>query len=180
MFKAENIKIVVLDKLLDNQFISMLEQEDKDLKFLRIDANTDAIKKDDAVQENEKLKNLFCEISGNEKLTVSFTPLKDTKIPAVLNISEETRRLNDMMKMYSMYSQKDTGMSLMNEESTLVLNTDNPLINKLEELCSDEPTDNAKAIAKQIYTLALIGQRQLTADELSEFLTNSFDILEKI
>ena len=180
MFKAENIKIVVLDKLLDNQFISMLEQEDKDLKFLRIDANTDAIKKDDAVQENEKLKNLFCEISGNEKLTVSFTPLKDTKIPAVLNISEETRRLNDMMKMYSMYSQKDTGMSLMNEESTLVLNTDNPLINKLEELCSDEPTDNAKAIAKQIYTLALIGQRQLTADELSEFLTNSFDILEKL
>ena len=99
MFKAEGIEVIVLDKFMDNQFISLLENNNKDLHFLRIDANADAIKSADKGSENENLKKLFTEILGNEKLTVSFTPLKETKIPAILNISEETRRFNDMMKM---------------------------------------------------------------------------------
>jgi hypothetical protein len=79
-----------------------------------------------------------------------------------------------------MTADKDKNPAAMPEEATLVLNTSNSLIKKLEGMCSDTPSDVAKAIAKQIYTLALVGQRQLTADELSEFLNNSFNLLERI
>jgi molecular chaperone HtpG len=178
MFKAQQIPIIILDKLMDNQFITVIERTEKDVHFLRIDANTDAIKENDG-GEIEALKKLFTEISGNEKLTVNFSALKDDKIPAILNISEESRRFNDMMKMYAMFD-KDKNPAAMPEEATLVLNTSNSLIKKLEGMCSDTPSDVAKAIAKQIYILALVGQRQLTADELSEFLNNSFNLLERI
>ena len=85
------------------------------------------------------------------------------------------------MKMYAMYSKNDTAVPPAPEECTLILNTDNNLIRKLDTLCQDDsPSDIAKAMAKQVYTLALIGQRQLSADELSDFLSNSFELLERL
>ena len=179
MFAAEGIEVVVLDKLIDTQFINVIEQENDGVKFVRIDADVaSALKAEGKAEENEKLAELFKKVSGNKELKVRFELLKNAKIPAVLNISEESRRMEDMMKMYRM-SGNDVGGMNFPTEATLVVNASSPLITRL---ASEVESDEAKTekIAKQIYTLALLSQRQLTADELQSFLTDSFDMLEQI
>lgn len=179
MFAAEGIEVVVLDKLIDTQFINVIEQENDGVKFVRIDADVaSALKAEGKAEENEKLAELFKKVSGNKELKVKFELLKNAKIPAVLNISEESRRMDDMMKMYRM-SGNDVGGMNFPTEATLVVNASSPLITRL---ASEVESDEAKSekIAKQIYTLALLSQRQLTADELQSFLTDSFDMLEQI
>lgn len=178
LFKKEGVKIVVLNSMIDTNFISLLEQEEKNLRFFRVDADSDAIKTDAENAENENFQKLFQKVSGNEKLKVSVTELKDETVPAVLNLSEESRRFNDMMKMYARVSESMPG-SPLSEESTLLLNRQNSLIHKIETLAEDAP-ETAETIAKQIYLLTLMGQRQLTADELSGFVSNSFGLLEKL
>ena len=179
MFAAEGIEVVVLDKLIDTQFINVIEQENDGVKFVRIDADVaSALKAEGKAEENEKLAELFKKVSGSKELKVRFELLKNAKIPAVLNFWEESRRMDDMMKMYRM-SGNDVGGLNFPTEATLVVNASSPLISRLaSEVESDE--SKAERIAKQIYTLALLSQRQLTADELQSFLTDSFDMLEQI
>lgn len=177
MFAAEGIEVVVLDKLIDTQFINVIERENDGVKFVRIDADVaSALKAEGTAEENEKLANLFKKVSGDKDLKVKFELLKNEKIPAVLNISEQSRRMEDMMKMYRMAG-NDGGQMNFPTDATLVVNASSPLIKRLEG-----ETDDAKGekIAKQIYTLALLSQRQLTADELQAFLSDSFDMLEKL
>ena len=179
MFAAEGIEVVVLDKLIDTQFINVIEQENEGVKFVRIDADVaSALKAEGKAEENEKLADLFKKVSGNKELKVKFELLKNAKVPAILNISEESRRMDDMMKMYRMSGNDMGGMSFPTD-ATLVVNASSPLITRLSgEVESDEA--KAERIAKQIYTLALLSQRQLTADELQNFLTDSFDMLEQL
>jgi molecular chaperone HtpG len=179
MFAAEGIEVVVLDKLIDTQFINVIEQENKGVKFVRIDADVaSALKAEGKAEENEKIADLFKEVSGNKELKVVFELLKNEKIPAVLNISEQSRRMDEMMKMYRMAGE-DAGEFNFPTDSTLVVNASSPLIKKLgSDIESD--AEKAKKIAKQIYTLALLANRQLNANELQSFLTDSFDMLEKI
>lgn len=178
MFRSQGISVVVLDEMIDNNFITVLEQNEKNIRFMRIDSSADALKDADS-SENTALKDLFVRVSKNDKLKVSFTALKDEKIPALLNIEEQSRRFAEMMKMYQTANKQP--LQQFPEEATLVLNTSNALIKRLEQECSsDKTSDTAEMMAKQIYTLALVGQRQLSAEELSEFLTNSFDILQKL
>ena len=178
MFRSQGISVVVLDELIDNNFITVLEQNEKNIRFMRIDSSAEALKDADS-SENAALKDLFVRVSKNDKLKVSFTALKDEKIPALLNIEEQSRRFAEMMKMYQTANKQP--LQQFPEEATLVLNTSNALIKRLEQECSsDKASDTAEMMAKQIYTLALVGQRQLSAEELSEFLTNSFDILQKL
>ncbi|MBQ8249026.1 MAG: molecular chaperone HtpG [Clostridia bacterium] len=179
MFAAEGIDVVVLDKMIDTQFINIVEQENEGVKFVRIDADVaGALKADGSAEANEKLVEIFKEVSGNNDLKVSFELLKNEKIPAVLNISEETRRMEDMMKMYRM-SGKDMGGMKFPTDITLIINAANPLIKRLSDTAEADEA-KAKKLAKQVYTLALLAQRQLTADELQTFLADSFDILENI
>ena len=179
MFESEGIEVVVLDKLIDTQFINVIEQENEGVKFVRIDADVaSALKADGKAEENEKLAELFKEVSGNKDLKVSFELLKNYKRPAVLNISEQSRRMEDMMKMYRMAGNDGSDMKFPTD-ATLVVNAQSELIKRLaDELESD--ADKAKKVAKQIYTLALLAQRQLTADELKDFLGESFDMLLNI
>ena len=179
MFESEGIEVVVLDKLIDTQFINVIEQENEGVKFVRIDADVaSALKADGKAEENEKLAELFKEVSGNKDLKVSFELLKNDKIPAVLNISEQSRRMEDMMKMYRMAGNDGADIKFPTD-ATLVVNAQSELIKRLAgELESD--ADKAKKVAKQIYTLALLAQRQLTADELRDFLGESFDMLLNI
>ncbi len=179
MFDAEGIEVVVLDKLIDTQFINVIEQENEGVKFVRIDADVaNALKADGKAEENTRLADLFREVSGNKDLKVSFELLKNEKIPAILNISEQSRRMEDMMKMYRMAGNDGPEMKFPTD-ATLVVNAQSELIKRLEgELDSD--ADKAKKVAKQIYTLALLAQRQLTADELRDFLGDSFDMLLNI
>ncbi len=173
LFESEGIEVALLDKVIDTSFMGMLEQ-DKKIKFVRVDADiADALKGDGEKYENEVLVDLFKEVSENEKLNVKFESLKDSKLPALLNISEESRRMEDMMKMYSVTGGND--VPSIPVESTLILNSQNMLIKKLGE---NTKSQKVKAIARQIYMLSLLSQRQLKAEELQEFLGDSFSILE--
>ncbi len=172
LFAARGIEIALLDKVIDTSFMGLLEQE-KNIKFVRVDADIEALKGDGESFENENLANLFKTVSKNDKLTVKFEALADTKTPALLNISEEARRMDDMMKFYA----ANGAMEYMNipVESTLVLNTQSPLVKKMAD---DTDSEKTKIVAHQVYMLALLTQRQLNADELQEFLTDSFKLLE--
>lgn len=178
MFAEEGIDVVLLDRMIDTQFVNVVEQDRSGVKFVRVDADVaESLKGEGEAKENEDIKKLFTDVSGNDKLKIKFESLKTKKIPAVLNISEESRRMEDMMKMYALSGGADnTSFPL---DTTLVVNTGSPLIARLEALVKDD-ADKAKLVAKQIYTLALISQRQLGADELQSFLSDSFDILEKL
>ena len=166
MFENAEIDVVVLDKVIDTQFVTLIEQ-DRSVKFTRIDAEVaSALKGDGEKMESKALDELFKKVSGNEKLTVVFENLKDESVPALLNVSEQSRRFDDMMKMYSM---GESGASMA--EETLILNANSSLVKKLAE----NPDEN---IAKQLYTLTLLSQRRLSAEELKSFLSASFGLLE--
>lgn len=176
MFKAQQIEVVLLDKVIDTQFINIIEN-DKNVKFVRIDAEiATALKGDGEKFESKELEELFRKISGQEKLTVKFENLKDEHVPAILNISEQSRRMEDMMRMYRMSGgdMNDTFPT----NATLILNSNSSLIKRLGDIVTED-AENAEKTAKQIYTLALIAQRQLTAEELQNFLYDSFSMLEQ-
>ncbi len=180
LFEAEGIKVAVLDKLIDTQFVQMYETYagENTVKFRRIDADVAALTKDGDVTESEALTALYREVSGNDKLEVKFVPLKDESVPAMLTVSEESRRMEEMMRMYAIQG----GMGSMPAypvDYTLTVNTASPLTGKLTDLCGSDP-DKAKLIASQVYRLCLLSQRKLTAEELTDFLAAGFDLLGKL
>lgn len=176
LLTAQGIAVSVFDKLIDTQFMQIVE-EDKKIKFARVDSDIAAKVKDDGeAYENKELCELFKKVSGEEKLEVKLERLKDEKLPAMLTVSEQSRRFEDMMKMYRMSGGKDDNGFKMPTEATLVLNSASPLVRKLGENVAAAETE---AAARQIYKLALLSQRQLTADELTGFLSDSYDMLFK-
>ncbi|MEE0969825.1 MAG: molecular chaperone HtpG [Clostridia bacterium] len=178
MLSAEGIKVALFEKLIDTQFISMLENYDNSIKYLRVDSDiAEALKGDGEIQKSEKLENIFKEISGNSDLKVIFEALKDNSVPAVISVSEESRRMEEMMKLYSMSGSVATPMFPL--DITIVLNSNSALIKNLIAT-ADTDESKAKKIAKQVYLLALISQRTLNADEMKEFLTHSYEILENL
>ncbi len=169
MFRAQGVEIVVLPQIIDTQFITLLEQDRSGLKFVRIDADVaSALCQDGDAAENEAVTELFRKVSGNEKLKVEYRRLKDESVPALLNVAEESRRFADMMRMY-----QPGGASLPQEES-LVVNAASPLI---EKLSADPQGEKAEQLARQIYALAQLSQRRLSAEELAAFLKNSYALL---
>lgn len=173
MLENENIEIAYLDKGLDNQFISLVEQ-DKKVKFLRVDSSlADALKGDGETAESEKLTELFRKVIP-ENAKLRFEAFKDAFIPAILTVSEESRRFGDMMKMYGM------GGNMPAPESELILNTNSDILSLLEKKYERDP-DAAVKKAKQIYMLSALSQRGLDASELKEFLSLSYEgIMEGI
>ncbi len=172
LYKDQGIPVLVLDQLIDTQFINVIELNEQNTVFQRIDAVTDEIAKG-GEEENQAspLANLFAEASGKKDLKVKETALKDSAIPAILNITEQSRRMNEMAQIYGM---KDLNLPL---EEILVLNTENPIVQKILD---DKDSDTSKAVAKQLYLLAVLNQRQLTAEELGALLEGSYDILGRI
>ncbi len=174
LFEKEGIDVVLLDRVLDTQFISMLEMKMDGVKFARVDAEVaDTMKSDaDAPAELPAACEIFKKIAG-EHTEVDLQALKDADIPAVLTVSEESRRMEDMMKMYAM---NDGAMGAFPTESKLILNTTNPLIQKIDAM-QREAHPNGERIARQIYALSLLSQRKLSAEELKNFLNDSYDLL---
>ena len=170
MFADEGIDVVLLDRMVDTQFAQMIESYENNIKFARIDSELpDSMKSGDNV-EPEGVADIFKSVIP-EKTTVRFEALKDSSVPALLNVSEDSRRMEDMMKMYEAMG---NGMgSVMSADEELVLNTNCPIISSLNS------NENKTAIAKQIYMLCILSHRQMTPDELKEFLSDSFDILSK-
>lgn len=173
LFKDEGIKVVVLDRVIDSQFINTIEMNREGVKFCRIDAEVaDVLKADGEKTEYPALAELIKKIAG-EKTTVSFDRLKSSATPAVLTISEESRRMDDMMKLYKMGGE-------MPLEQNLILNTASPLVEKLNSLVETGENEKAEMIAEQLYALSSLSQRQLSADELVKFLDKSYEILNRI
>lgn len=170
LFNDEGIKVVLFDSFIDNQFINALESDGK-VKFFRVDSElADVLRNEGDSYENKELADAFAKLGG-EKMTVKFENLRDTKTPAILNISEQSRRFGDMMKVYS--TQNGGEMPAFPEEQTLVLNASCPLIRKMGEKAPDEKT------VRQIYRLAVLAQRPLNADELTSFLEDSYELIEE-
>ncbi len=167
LYTDRGIPVALFDKVLDSQFFSLAEAEEK-VKFVRVDAEISDSLKEGEIDENEGLKSLFASVCP-ENTEISFASLKDGSLPALLNVSEEERRMKEMMRMYGM----DVPMG--EEKATLILNGSNALLKKLAD-CTDE--DKKKDAAAQIYALALLSQRPLTAEEMKKFLAGSFKTIE--
>ncbi len=174
MFEAQEIAVAVFDNQLDTQYLSMLESYTPEVKYVRIDADVaGALRSDEIAAEDKSLSELLVKVSGNEALKVEFTALKDANVPVLLTISEQSRRMEEMMKLYA-----KNGMNLgaFPTEATLTVNTASPLIQKLGKM-DEEKKEKA---ASYLYQLALLSQRKLTAEELQKFLSDSYGVLSMI
>ncbi len=181
MFNAEGIKVALLDRIVDTQFATMAEQymSADNVKFVRIDADVAAaLKGDGSTTENKDISELFKKVSGNSELKVKFEALKDAKIPALLNVTEESRRMEEMMRLYSM-GDNNKDIPAFALDTTLIVNTNAALVTKLADLVSND-SQRAGVIAKHIYKLSLIGLRKLSAEEMQGFLSDGFDILNML
>ncbi len=180
MFKAAKMDAVILTHNIDQHFISQLEYKNEGVKFLRIDADvTDALKSRTSkkVQEEldaqaETIAKMMKKALKNDKLTVKVEKLKNKKISAIMTLSEESRRMQDMMKMYSMPGM-DMG-AYGGEGETLILNANHPLVQYVTE---HEEGENTKMICEQLYDLAKLQQAPLSAEAMTRFVARSNDIM---
>ena len=178
MFKEEGLDAVVLDHNIDTAFISMLEQGNEGVKFLRIDADvTDNFKEetseDELKETNKKLSEIFKKALDNKDLVVKTEKLKNENISSIITMSEEGRRMKDMMKMYNLY-----GMDMpMKDQFTLILNVNNSLV---KYILDNPESDNSTLIAKQLFDLAMIQNKPLEPSEMTAFIERSHEILNLI
>lgn len=178
LYRAEGIDVAHFDSLVDTQFAACVESHREGVKFIRVDADLSSLSKGENAEENETLRTLFRKVSGNEKLNVKFETLKNAAIPAVLNVSEESRRMEDMMKMYRMSGGADFGESFP-LDMTLVLNTASPLISKLAAMDGSD-AEGAENYASYIYRLSLLSLRKFTSEEMEKFLKDSYKMLVEL
>ena len=174
MFKEAGKNAVILSHNIDTAFISHLEQRDQTLQFKRIDADlTEELKGGDVADDDtaKTLTELFRKNLNKEKLEVKVESLKNEAVSAMMMLSEESRRMQDMMKMYNMYGM-DPG--IFGGQETLVLNINHPLVKFLAE---NQESEHTAVICEQLYDLAMISHKQLSPDEMTKFVQRSNDIL---
>ena len=180
MFKQEGIDAVILKHTIDAPFITHLEQKNEGVKFLRIDADLTESFKDDSKKENEEerkaaaesLTDTFRKALANDKLEVRAEYLKNDGVASMMTTSEESRRMQDMMKMYGM-----SGMDFGTPGETLVLNLNHPLVKYVMEHKEEE---GISTFCEQLYDLALLGHGTLTPDRMSKFIARSNDVMMKL
>ena len=173
LLEKEGIVVTVLDRVLDTQFIHVLENANDNVKFLRVDAEVaSALQSTEAATAFEQVTDAFKTVL-DEHTTVETQSWKDGEVPAVLIVSEESRRVEEMMKMYTVPGQSAPDFPL---DYKLILNTSNSLIQKINDLHGSDP-EKASVLAKHILHLATLSQRKLSADELKLFLTDSYSLL---
>ncbi len=178
MFKEQDMNAVILNHNIDTSFISQLERRNEKYKFMRIDADlTESLKEEGSEEElkaaGESLSELFHKALNNDKLTVKVEKLKDSKISSVITCSEEGRRMQDMMRMYSMGGM---GMdaSMFPADVTLTLNANHELVKFiLDHKDSEYVTD----FCEQLYDLAMITNQPLSVDAMTKFVERSNKIM---
>jgi molecular chaperone HtpG len=163
------------DKHIDSRFLSFLEMQDHAVHFVRIDSELDRVLRgEDEAEENEALLQLFRDVVP-EKVRVVQEVMKSTKTPALLTLAEEKRRLGEILKQYG---ENIPGISLPEDEITLVVNMNCPLIARIAALASEEKSkEKAKVLAKQVYMIAVVANRSFTQEELQDFVDSSIDLL---
>ena len=180
MFKEEGTDAVILKHNIDQPFITHLEQKNEGVKFLRIDADLndtfkEEVSEDDkkSLEENQKsLTETFKKALNNENLELKLEKLKDEKISAMVRLSEESRRMQEMMKMYGM-----AGMdpSMFGSKLTLVLNANHPLVQYILE---NKDSENVPMMCEQLYDLAVISHEQLSPEAMTKFIERTNKIME--
>ena len=176
MFKEQGMDAVLLKHNIDSAFISHVERKHDDVKFMRIDADVtesmkEEVSEEDLKAEKDTLTEVFRKALGKEKLEVKVEKLKNENISSMMTLSEESRRMQDMMKMYGM-----AGMDpdMFGGQETLVLNANNKLVQYIFE---NKDSEHVPMICEQLYDLALLSHKQLSPDQMTKFITRSNEIL---
>ena len=180
MFKEQDMDAVILNHNIDSAFITQIEQQNQHIKFKRIDADVeDALKEDVDEKELDEIKtsltDLFRKTLNKENLEVHVEKLKDAKISSIITLSEESRRMQDMMKMYAMPGMDPNMFGA--PAQVLTLNANNTLVKYLFE---HGDADNAKIICEQLYDLAMLSHTTLSPEEMTKFVQRSNEIMEMI
>jgi len=180
MFRQAKMDAVILNHNIDQPFVSQLEAKNEGIKFMRIDADlTDSFlsKTSKKAQEEmktqaEELQKIFRKSLKKENITVKVEKLKNKKISSMITVSEEARRMQDMMRMYAM---NGMGMGAFgNEGETLVLNANHPLV---QYILANQEGKNTKMFCEQLYDLAKLQQAPLDAEAMTRFVQRSNDIM---
>ncbi len=181
MFKSSGIDAVCLDQSIDSPFISFLESKNKDLHFLRLDAEASEAFKDSTVKDEDlkadtdSLTKIFRDALKNDKLNVKVEKLTDPSVSAIITLDEQDHRMQEMMKMYAAYgeSMPFTGK----EQETLVLNAGNDLV---QHILKAPDAEDTPLLCHQLYDLARLSHGTLEPDEMTEFIRRSNDILRRL
>jgi molecular chaperone HtpG len=178
MFKEQGMNAVILDHNIDTSFITQLEQRNEHYEFKRIDADvTEALKSEDTEDLTEAtttLSELFKDTLHNDKLTIKVESLKNADVASVLTLSEQGRRMQDMMKMYSSGGMGGMDLNMFAADQTLTLNANNDLV---KYLLNHKDAEHAGMFAEQLYDLALISNQPLSAEAMGKFVKRSNDIM---
>ena len=174
MFREAKKDAVILKHNIDSAFISHLEQKNQTIQFKRIDADlTEELRGEEAADEetSKTLTEVFRDALKNDKLEVKVENLKNEKVAAMMTLSEESRRMQDMMKMYNMYGMDP---SMFGGQETLVLNAKHPLV---QFVADNKDSDKTPVICEELYDLAMLSHKQLSPEEMTRFVQRSNEIL---
>ncbi|HPF29693.1 MAG TPA: molecular chaperone HtpG, partial [Lachnospiraceae bacterium] len=180
MFNKAGKDAVILTHSIDQPFVTQLESKNEGVKFMRIDADlTEEFKaktskkaQEELDQQTEELSKIFKKAIKKDNITVKLEKLKNKDISSMITISEESRRMQDMMKMYSMPGM-DLGM-YGKEGQTLVLNANNKLVQKI---LSEKEGDRIQMLCEQLYDLALIQNAPLAPEAMTKFVARTNKIM---
>lgn len=180
MFKEANLDALVLDCSLDNHFISFLEAKEIGVTFARIDSDISETLKNNETEElkdiNDKIKNLFSKVSTNNVKEVKVESLKNSETPAIILVSEQSRRMSEMSKMFGGMDMPD----MFKEERTLVVNNNNPIIKKLSSIDIEGKEEKVNLICNYILDLALLSNKELAPEEMDNFINRSNKLLNMV
>lgn len=179
LLKENGLQAIILNTTLDNHFITLLESKSEGVTFTRIDSDlSDILKNSDkemSEEENKVIEDIFKEAISSDKVSIKIESLKTTTVPAMISISEQSRRMAEMAVMYG------GDASIFPKEETLVVNISNSLIQNLNNIMKDESKkDVALSACRHIYDLAKISHGQLSPEEMTEFISRSNSLIEKL
>ena len=174
LFKEQGMNAVILDHNIDTSFITQLEQRNSDYQFMRIDADlTDALKSDsdtDLTEAANTLTEVFKSALNNDKLTIKVENLKNADVASVLTLSEQGRRMQDMMKMYAMGGMGGMDPNMFAADQTLTLNANNELV---KYILNNKDSEHVPMFAEQLYDLAMISNQPLSVEQMTKFVKRS-------
>ncbi|MBO4835786.1 MAG: molecular chaperone HtpG [Lachnospiraceae bacterium] len=186
MFKKAKLDAVYLEHVIDSSYITQLEMKHEGVRFLRIDTDLDRVfqkrtsKKDQAEldEKAEKIQERLRKLAGNDKLEVRLQNLKNAQTSSMLTVSEESKRMEDLMMQMGMMGMDSPDLADLKTPGTLVLNNQNELVQYvLAHLEEDTEDENADMVLEQLYDLAKLGNEPLTPDEMSKFIARSNRIM---
>lgn len=178
LFKEQGMNAVILDHNIDTSFITQLEQRNDHYKFMRIDADlTESLKDEsgaDLTEATTTLSEVFKKALNNDKLTVKVENLKNSDVASVLTLSEQGRRMQDMMKMYAAGGMGGMDPSMFAADQTLTLNANNELV---KYILDNKDSEHVPMFAEQLYDLAMLSNQPLSVDQMTKFVKRSNDIM---